>query len=95
MSRLFVGLGIDYSVQLRHRHVPPFANRVGQNADQVLVVDIFLAVGQGYKAVIRVLQFLAREREPKLLQAMAQGGAAGMLAQHQVSLGNPHQGRAS
>ena len=36
-----------------------FANLVGQQADQVLVVDVLLAVGEGDKAVVGVLQFVA------------------------------------
>ena len=48
------------SVQFRHRLAAPLANRVGKNADQVLVVDVLLAVGQRDKAVVGLLQFFAR-----------------------------------
>ena len=49
------------SVQLRHRLAAPFANPVGQQTDQILIVDVLLAVGQRHKPVVDVLQLVAAD----------------------------------
>ena len=79
-------------IQFRDGHVAAFADLVGQQADQILVVDVFLAVGQGYKAVVGVLQLFAGEGEAELLKPVAQRRAAGVLAEDQMRLGDADQG---
>ena len=55
-----------------------FADGVGEDADEVLVVDVLFAVGHGDEAVIRLLQLFAGEGEAELFEAMAEGGASTM-----------------
>jgi hypothetical protein len=43
------------SIQFGNGHIAPFPNLIGQQADQILIVDVLLAVGQGDEAVIDVL----------------------------------------
>src|SRR6266702_299277 len=86
------GLDSPRSVKLRNRNMAAFANLVGKQSNQVLVIDILLAIGKCYKAVIGLLQLLARERKSELLQPVTQGRAAGVLAEDQVRLGHAYKG---
>ena len=71
------------------------ANLVGEQADEVLVVDVLLAIGKRDKAIVDVLQFIAGEREAELLEPVAQGRAAGVLAENEMRFGDADQLRAS
>src|SRR6202789_4579964 len=51
------------SIQFHHCLVPPGSNLFRQQADQILVIDVLLAVSQGHKAVVNILQFVAIEGE--------------------------------
>ena len=69
-----------------------FPNLFGQNADEVLVVDILFAIGEGDEAVVGLLQFLAGEGEAKLFETMPEGSAAGVFAEDEMGLGYANEG---
>ncbi len=81
----------ERSIQFRDRLVAAFANLIGKQANQVLVVDVLLAIGQSHKAVVDVLQLITCERVAQLLKPMAQGRAAGVLAEYEMSFGDADQ----
>ena len=67
---------------------------VDQRLD-VLVVDVLLLVGQRLEAVEGVLQRVVAEFVAQLLQLLAEGVAAGMLAHDQHALRARRRSRAS
>src|SRR6266568_3518757 len=80
------------SVEFGHRLALPLANRIGQDPDQILVIDVLLAIGHGYKPVIGLLELFARQRVAKLLEAVAQRCAAGVLTEYEMGLRDANQG---
>src|SRR5580698_1124666 len=80
---------IDFGV----RHRATVANLLRQEADQVLVVDILLAVGEGDEAIVGLLQLFTRQRVAELLETIAQRGAPRVLAQDELRAGRAHRRR--
>src|ERR1039457_5948496 len=72
------------SVEFGDRFAAFLANLVGHKADQILVVDVLVAVGEGDEAVVGMLQLLAGQGEAELLQSVSKGGAAGVLAEDEM-----------
>ena len=63
--------------------------------DQVLVVDFLLLVGQRLEVVEQGLELLVGQRVAQLGHPVAQGVAAGVLAQDEVGLGARPRPRAA
>jgi hypothetical protein len=72
-------------------HGAAVANLLRQQADQVLVVDVFLAVGQGDEAVV-VCCSSSREGQSRAARGVAQCGAAGVLAEDELRAAAPTRG---
>src|ERR1044072_4948135 len=60
----------------------------GEEREQILVVDILLAVGQLSELVVRIFEFRRRESEPKLIEAARERMPARVFAQHDVVRGH-------
>src|ERR1039457_4572549 len=68
--------GCHNSIQLGDRLLALFTNLIGQNAHQIVVVDVFLAVGQCHKAIVGFLHLTARGGKAQLPQPIPQRRAA-------------------
>ncbi len=62
---------------------------IGHNADQILVVDVLLAVGQRHKTVVDVLQLFAAEGKAELFQSVPERGAPECLPSTRWVLATP------
>src|SRR5581483_3781570 len=72
-------------------YLPPLANVIRQQPDQVLVIDVLFAVCQRDESIVDVLQLVSIDRESELFETMTQGGPARVLAEHQMGPRDSHQ----
>ena len=66
-----------------------------KQADQVLVVDVFLAISERNKAIVSLLQFFAGKRVAELLQTIAKRRAARVFAEYKERAGRTDRAPAS
>src|SRR3546814_10010998 len=55
----------------------------------IFVIDVLLCIGERLEAVERILKLVVAQLVAQFLQLLAECGAAGMLAHHQVRRGEP------
>ena len=68
------------------------ADLIRKDTDKVLIVDVLLAIGEGNKPIVGLLQLLAGKGEAELFETMSECGAAGVFAKHEMRFGHADEG---
>src|ERR1041384_4016644 len=81
------------SIRIGNRHRLRGTTLSANQRDQILIVDSLLTISQVREAMIRTVQFFARQSVTQLLIAQRQRVPAGMLTQHEFVCRHAHRFR--